>query len=160
LNHIGQFLFHRASSQAVDGLVTPLVRDAMRGFFAGNASDEAKVVVALRVKPSLDRPVKLVELSDVDVLVDVEPLHEAKSPVTIEFALHGPRANPTVKHADWITERKQLEQDKRPECNEVRHYSQIWRFCVILPSPVCGAGGAGGCTGKHLRGLVLELCCA
>lgn len=37
----------------------------------------------------------------------------------VEIALHGGRDNPTVKHADWIAQRAELEKAMRPECNEV-----------------------------------------
>ncbi len=37
----------------------------------------------------------------------------------MELALHGARDNPTVKHGQWIEERKAMELRMRPECNEV-----------------------------------------
>lgn len=106
-----------------DGYVKGKIVDAIVLYYKEKGrKEELRVTVALRVKPGTTAVGVDVDLDDCDVFVGVEPLPglvPVGQAVAIEIATHLPRDNPTVKHADWIVERKQLEENKRPECNEV-----------------------------------------
>ena len=110
------------SVQETTNLLTPLIAKEMRQYLDETPDAwEMKVMTAMRLKEGLETKVADVSLKDLDVLVTVQPLGKRlPESVKVELcAIVGGRANPTVKHATWLQERKSLEENMRSDCNEV-----------------------------------------
>jgi branched-subunit amino acid aminotransferase/4-amino-4-deoxychorismate lyase len=109
---------------ATEALVTPRVQQAMTDYIRDHPTHdgELKITLAMRVsQAAAGRSIDELQLEDTDVFVCVDDLHQPPPnlPVSVEVSLLGGRSNPTVKHADWISQRQHLERSKRPETNEV-----------------------------------------
>lgn len=114
------------NEQETRHFVLPHLQHAMKAFLEKRSLDidsgeEMKISLVFSLKrESMGKPVQELQLeSDVDVGVSVGSLSVPQpGGVEVESALHH-RSNPTVKHGDWVHERKQLEESMRPGSNEV-----------------------------------------
>lgn len=106
------------STEEIEALVLPAIKQEMEAFAARMRDGEMKLVVGLRVRGAASQTGR-VALSDVEVCVAAEPLGEPATPTVAAECAEGARQNPTVKHADWIEQRRVFEQRMRRDCNEV-----------------------------------------
>ena len=107
--------------EATSRVLVPKLREAMARFTAecGASAGEMKISAAMRLRDE-STDAATATLEDMEVLVAVEQLYDLRlTAVSVELALHGSRDNPTIKHGQWIEQRKALEEKMRPDCNEV-----------------------------------------
>jgi branched-subunit amino acid aminotransferase/4-amino-4-deoxychorismate lyase len=101
-------------------------------------------------------------LDDVEAFVSVESMGKTIArPVWIECARVGSRKNPTVKHGEWLLERKALEAKIKPGCNEIVLVDEAEQVFEGMSSNVCVMDREGvlwtAPTSRILEGTVLKL---